>query len=291
MKKNKGLSVAQREKLAFVERLAYFHGIVNREDILNRFGISAASATNILSVYSQMAPQNLSYNIRLKGYEIGKSFKPIFDVRMLIERIPVYTMPKLHDPDDNKAIERIAALSRAIQRTQSLTITYSSASSGTSTRQIIPVAFADNYLRWHLRAYDRKREKYADFVFRRIHEVSQIERDTIQEHEHPKNDKQWHSFIDLKIKAHPHNLTDAKSFTMNKKFYGVRIRAAMAGYFLQLWNVDCSPETRLRGKEYQYALENLTEVSAVADLGLAPGYEGETQMSGTYYDEEFSLGI
>ena len=277
MKASESLSVTQMERLEFVELLAYFHGIVNREDIKNRFGISAASATNILSMYSQMAPQNLSYNIRLKSYEISKSFKSIFDVRMLIERIPVYTMPKLHNPADNNAIERIAVLSRAIQRTQSLTITYSSVSGGISTRQIIPVAFADNWLRWHLRAYDRKREKYVDFVFIRIHEVHQIEGDTIQEHEHPKNDKQWHSFIDLRIKAHPHNLADVQSFTMDNKIHCVRIRAAMAGYFLRLWNVDCSLDARLRGKEYQYALANMAQVSGLADLGLAPGHDGETQ--------------
>ena len=265
------------EKLEFVELLAYFNGIVTREDITNRFGLSPASATNVLSVYSQLAPGNLTYNVRLKRYEIGTPFRPIFDVRMMIERIPVYSMPKLHKPADSDAIERIAVISRAIQRIQSLTITYSSAASGTNTRQIIPVAFADNWLRLHLRAYDRKRETYVDFVFRRIQEAHSIEGDTIQEHEHPKNDKQWHSFIDLKIKAHPHNLADAQSFAMGADNHSVEIRAAMAGYFLQLCNVDCSPDASLRGKEYQYVLSNMVEVSRVADLELAPGYDNKTQ--------------
>ncbi len=273
MKDSEEQTAAQMEKLQFVELLAYFHGAVNREDIVNRFGISKASATNVLSVYSQMAPENLRYNIHLKRYEISRVFKPVFNVRMLIERIPVYTMPKLHKPADDDAIERIALISRAIQRTQSLTITYTSASSGISTRQIIPVAFADNLLRWHLRAYDRKREKYADFVFGRIREVHLIKIDTIEHHEHPNNDKQWHSFVELKIKAHPHNLIDTRSFDMGNEIHSVRLRAAMAGYFLQLWNVDCSPDTNLRRPEYQYVLENVAEVSEVADLKLAPGYD------------------
>ena len=275
--RTKDLPDAQKEKLEFVEHLAYFNGVVNRDDITNRFGISAASATNILSMYNRMAPQNLSYNIRLKRYEIGKAFKRIFDIRMSLGRIPVYTMPKLYNPGGSDAIERIAVISRAIQRTESLTITYSSASGGTSTREIIPVAFANNWLRWHLRAYDRKREKYVDFVFRRIHEAHPIEGDTIQEHEHPKNDTQWHSFIDLKIKAHPHNLADVQSFAMGADSDSVEIRAAMAGYFLQLWNVDCSPDASLRGKEYQYVLANMTEVAKVADLELAPGHDGGMQ--------------
>lgn len=273
----KKLPAAQKERLEFVELLAYFNGTVSRDEIMNRFGISAASATNILSKYSQMAPENLSYNVRLKRYEIGKSFKPVFNVRMWMERIPVYTMPQLYKPADNAEIERIALISRAIQRTQSLTITYASASSGRSSRQIVPVAFADNLLRWHLRAYDRKRERYIDFVFRRILKVNPIEGDTIQEHEHPKNDKQWHSFIDLRIKAHPHNLADVQAFSMGTDIPSVRIRAAMAGYFLQLWNVDCSPDARLKEKEYQYVLANVADVAKVADLELAPGYNGKIQ--------------
>ena len=64
---------------------------------------------------------------------------------------------------------------------------------------------------------------------------------------------------------------------MGTDIHSVRIRAAMAGYFLQLWNVDCSLDVSLEGKEYQYVLANVAEVAKVADLGLAPGYNGETQ--------------
>ncbi len=127
-----------------------------------------------------------------------------------------------------------------------------------------------------MRAYDRKREKYVDFVFARIRKVNLIKHDAIEHHEHPDNDKQWHSFVELKIKAHPHNLVDTQSFDMGNDIHCVRMRAAMAGYFLKLWNVDCSQDASLRGKEYQYMLENMTEVSEVADLELAPGYARET---------------
>ena len=51
MKESEEQAVAQMEKLQFVELLLYFHGSVNREDIINRFGISKASATNLLSAY------------------------------------------------------------------------------------------------------------------------------------------------------------------------------------------------------------------------------------------------
>ena len=270
MKKNENLTTKQKIKLEFIELLAYFYGFVNREDIMKKFNMSAASATNMLSKYNQIAPHNLNYNIHFKSYEISNSFKPIFNVRMLFERIPVYTIPALHKPIDADGIERIAIISRAIQRVHSLRMTYFSVSSGMSTREIIPVAFANTQLKWYLRAYDRKRKQYTDFVFRRISKVKQIEGDIIKEHERPNNDKKWHLFIDLKIKAHPHNVADAD--TLNTKSYNVRIRATMAGYFLQLWNIDCSSNASLKGKKYQYILENIEEVSKLTDLKLAPGY-------------------
>ena len=99
-------NIVLMERLQFVELLAYFHGAVNREDLVNRFGISTASATNVLSAYNQMAPENLRYNIRLKRYEISSSFRPVFNVRILLERVPVYTMPKMQKPADDEVIEK-----------------------------------------------------------------------------------------------------------------------------------------------------------------------------------------
>ncbi len=260
------------KKLKFIESLVYFHGIINREDIMKKFNVSAASATNILSKYNQIAPKNLDYNIHLKSYEMSKTFNPIFNMQMFLERIPVYTIPTLNKQIDIDEIDRIAIISRAIQKTQSLEITYASLShSAVPKRQIVPVAFANTQLRWHLRAYDRKRNRYADFVFRRILKVKPIKKDIIKEHEHPNNDKQWHLFIDLKIKKHPHKVKNSNIIHSNT--HNIKIRAAMAGYFLQLWNVDCSANARLRGPQYQYALENVKKVSQSADLKLAPGYK------------------
>ena len=274
MKQNKNIT----KKLKFIESLVYFHGIINREDIIKKFNVSAASATNILSKYNQIAPKNMNYNIRLKRYEISNSFKPIFNnIRMLFERIPVYTLPSLYGSITNNEIKNIAIISRAIQKTQSLEINYVSLSnSKVSKRQIVPVAFANTHLRWHLRAYDRKRNRYADFVFRRILKVKPIKKDIIQEHEHPNNDKQWHLFIDLKIKKHPHNVKNSN--IINPNTHNIKIRSAMVRYFLQLWNVDCSANARLRGLQYQYALENIKKVSQSADLKLAPGYEKQKQI-------------
>ena len=272
MTKNENL----QERLKFIEFLVYFYGTINREDVVNKFNISPVSATNVLSEYIRKAPENLNYNVRLKCYEMSKSFKPIFNIRILSELIPMYTIPSLHDPLDNDDLKKIATISRAIQRIKVLQITYSSMSrsSGKSKKHIIPVAFANNLLQLHLRAYDRQKKRYVDFVFRRILTVNLIENDTVFEHEHPQKDQQWYSFVNLEIKSHPYNMITDRTVNI-KKIRNVKVRSAMVGYFLQLWNVDCSPNAELRGRRYQYILKNIKQVSKLADLSLAPGYKYE----------------
>lgn len=277
MSGNEEQTVARIERLRFIELLLYFNGSVNRDDLINRFGISKASASNLLSAYSQLAPNNLAYNVRLKRYEIDREFRAVFDGRIPTDRVPVYTMPKIYDVTESEIVEKIARISRAIQATRSLSIEYSSASSGQSKREVVPVAFGDNLLRWHLRAFDRKRQQYADFVLHRIHNVKELSEDQIQSHEHPNRDKQWHTFIELKLQFHTDNLEDVASFSFGGDTLIVTLRAAMAGYFLQLWNVDCSPDRQLRGKQFQYFLANLSDVSRVANLTLAPGFSKNTQ--------------
>ena len=265
-------TVARIERLRFIESLLYFGGSVNRDDLINRFGISKASASNLLSAYGQLAPNNLTYNVRQKRYEIAPSFKAVFNGRIPTERVPVYTVPKLYEPIRDKDIERIAMISRAIQAGKPLSIVYASASSGRSKREIVPVAFGDNLLRWHLRAFDRNRQRFSDFVLHRVSDVAELYGDQIQPFEHPNSDTRWHTFVELKIRVHAENLDDASSFAPDCGIFRVKLRAAMAGYFLQLWNVDCSDKGKLRGKQYQYLLDNLAEVAEVADLTLAPGY-------------------
>ncbi|MDE0679408.1 MAG: WYL domain-containing protein [Gammaproteobacteria bacterium] len=270
-------TVARVERLRFIELLLYFGGSVNREDLTNRFGISKASASNLLSAYGQLAPHNLTYNVRKKRYEIASTFKAVFSGRLPTDRVPIYTIPKLYEPTSDQEVEKIALISRAIQAERPLSIVYSSASSGRTKREIVPVALGDNLLRWHLRAFDRKRQRFSDFVLHRIADVMELDDDSIHPYEHPNRDTQWHAIVELKLRFHSENLEDASSFATDGAIISIKLRAAMAGYFLQLWNVDCSEQGQLKGRQYQYLLENLAEISEVADLTLAPGYSASNQ--------------
>ncbi|BBQ24756.1 hypothetical protein WP2W18C05_09720 [Aeromonas sp. WP2-W18-CRE-05] len=52
----------------------------------------------------------------------------------------------------------------------------------------------------------------------------------------------------------------------------VQVRAALAGYLLNYWNVDCSPEHNLPAERHPLALNNQATLYGVENLMLAPGY-------------------
>jgi hypothetical protein len=52
----------------------------------------------------------------------------------------------------------------------------------------------------------------------------------------------------------------------------VRARAAMAGYLLRRWNVDCTEDHSLKGGEHHLWLRNRQALYGVTNLVLAPGY-------------------
>src|SRR3546814_4695634 len=58
----------QRERLFYIDFLAFFTGQVTRKDLVERFGISEPAATKDLSLYSDLAPNMLRYDLRQKRY-------------------------------------------------------------------------------------------------------------------------------------------------------------------------------------------------------------------------------
>ena len=58
----------QRERLFSIDFLAFFVGLVARKDLVTRFGISEPAATKDLSLYAEMAPTMLAYDLRQRCY-------------------------------------------------------------------------------------------------------------------------------------------------------------------------------------------------------------------------------
>ena len=82
IKRVEDLSLAQRERLAYIDFLLYFFGDIGRPDLIERFGVAPAGATRDLALYREIAPQNIEFDGSNKIYRIGKAFSPIFEHAM-----------------------------------------------------------------------------------------------------------------------------------------------------------------------------------------------------------------
>ncbi|MCW8885654.1 MAG: WYL domain-containing protein, partial [Motiliproteus sp.] len=155
-------------------------------------------------------------------------------------------------------------------------ISYRSLSSGETRRQIVPFALVDNGLRWHIRAYDRRRKRFTDFVLTRLSKPKLLLDEKVSEGEEEFNDDQWNTKVCLELIPHPaikYKETIENDYNMKNGVLKVNVRAALAGYVLRRWNVDCSPDHSLTGNEYHLALKNRDSLDGSVDtMTLAPGF-------------------
>ena len=173
------------------------------------------------------------------------------------------------------ALPILAAVTRAIHQRQVLRVRYHSVKRGATERQIVPHALVDSGLRWHVRAYDRGSNEFRDLVISRIESATVIRSTTITKEERPDCDDQWTRMLALDLIPHPKQQRPeiiAHDFGMKSGVLTVRVRAAVAGYVLQLWNVDCSPKQTLDPTVYRLALKDPLQVYGVKSAEIAPGY-------------------
>lgn len=282
------IAQAQRERLFHIEFRAGFLGAISRSDIMHRFGVKEAAATRDLALYRSLAPTNLLYRGDRKIYVRGAAFRPLFDhdplqtltaiadgfgddtIAAMGPYVPTERPLRLNQPD----IAVIAAVSLAIAQQRLLTIRYRSLSSGVSERLVAPFALVDSGVRWHARAFDRHRDRFADFVLTRI-EAATLSDEARADAEGWQEDDQWTRRVVLRLRPHPglaHPEAVAMDYAMEDGEAAVRVRAAVAGYLLHHFDVDCSPDHRLSPARHHLWLANAAELVGVANLAIAPGY-------------------
>jgi hypothetical protein len=88
---------------------------------------------------------------------------------------------------------------------------------------------------------------------------------------------QWNRIAEIELVPHPANVqhpdTIEAEYGMENGTLRMRVRAAMAGYLMRRWNVDCTEDHSLKGAEYHLWLRNRQALYGVTNLVLAPGYE------------------
>lgn len=291
-----GVSQAQRERLAFLELRAYFTGELRRSDIESRFGVKPAAASRDLSYYREIAPDNLAYDAVTRCYRPTDRFKPVYEFRServlawllngfgdglelgLRQAAPCEGPGQLIQPD----MGILATITRSLCAKRPVRINYLSLSSGAKRRDIVPVALADNGLRWHVRSFDRERQRFSDFVLTRITRAQELD-GTADEHELLGADEQWARIVDMELVPHPGarwpKAIEA-DYAMSDGVLRIKTRAALAGYVLRRWSVDSSPDHRMDPSSHHLWLRNTPTLYGVESAALAPGAAAVSEAKG-----------
>jgi hypothetical protein len=284
------LSKLQIERLKFIEFRAYFLGEIKRSDIMDYFGVGSAAATRDLALYRMHSKDGILLDQKSKVYEPASNFRPIFN-HSIDQVLNALSQGYNETTDKSKSLllsetprvlsrpslEILAPISRAIYRKKPVSISYYSFSSGFTQREIVPFALINNGHRWHVRAFDRKRNTFLDFVLTRIKEPLLLENSKVFDHELCQEDDYWSRLVKLELVPHPgRTLKDQRiiemDYEMEDGVVNVQVRAAIAGYLLRQWSVDCSIDHHLSGEEHRLWLKNHPILYGIDSARLAPGY-------------------
>jgi hypothetical protein len=283
------INYAQRERLAFIDFCLQFFGQISRADLVNHFKTGLASCSRDLTLYREVAPNNLNLKHETKQYYRTSVFSPVF------EHNPEATLNSLCrgfgdgfsngiTPSDvcidatrliHPSSDVIATIMRAINNRQAISCDYVSLSSGETKRTIVPHSLANNGQRWHVRAYDKQNKAFRDFVCTRIQNVTEIVKPiaTIQGRGF---DKQWNNIHKITLVPHP-SIKNFKAIELDYSMVAgkveLNVREALLGYLMRQWNVDCSLDASLKGGGHHLWLSNINNLKKLDCLFLAPGFK------------------
>jgi hypothetical protein len=276
-----------RQRLQYIEIMAYYTGVVTRSDVARAFGISDAAATKDLKLYGDLAPENLLYRHNVFGFVPNDAFKPLFAdltpasvLPMIATNLaatsgpygdePIYgiSVDSLPLPTRLPDKEVLAQIIRAIKNRNKLQVSYHSLSNRDSDQQRIlePHSLVNTGLRWHIRAYNEETYDFRDFVLSRFvdaHQLPEVAESS------PQYDDDWMEMVTLQLTPHP-RLSEAKQATLvvdyrcEGKVIEIQVRRALIAYLLQRLSVDTTADHSMNPEAYQLIILNRDEIEPFA---------------------------
>lgn len=264
----------QRERLFYIDFLAFFIGQVSRKDLVSRFGISEPAATKDLSLYAELAPTMLEYDLRQRCYVYSNGV-PLFP--HLVDQA-LYSLSGeraiAFDPEHAKRlpssvqisikrkvpIELVASLTRAMYQRKQIAANYVSLDSGAVDRILSPVALVHDGARWHVRCFDNTKSVFRDCNLARFNTAVECGNSEVS----IDLDPEWTTEVIVKLlphpKAeHPETIRFDYDIAADQAKY-VPLRLCLVPYFLRHWHVDTTPTGTKNPKEHQLFLQNRQEL-------------------------------
>ncbi len=287
------LKWANRQRLQYIEMMAFYTGVVSRSDVAKTFGLSDAAATKDLNLYNQIAPDNLIYRHAVFGFIPSEYFQAIIadlspevalpmiasnltmvggaQPQHLVYGIPVEPLPLPTRLPDK---EILAQIIRATRHHKKLQLNYLSLSDrhvdepAVEAKRIIePHALVNTGLRWHVRAYNEETFDFRDFVLSRISDATVLDTDAESSAEF---DDSWVEFVSVKLMPHP-KLNERKrkslllDYAADDGIIELQVRGALLAYLLQRLSVDTSEDFSMNPNAYQLVIVNRDEIEPFAE--------------------------
>lgn len=182
-----------------------------------------AAVTRDITLYRELAPANLDFD------GIGKVYKPSAEFVPLFEHSPQRVLTALSQgfgdggsghlmsmlpseypiPLSLPVMSVLAPVTRAINLKKPLRLTYYSVTNGGGVREIVPLALVNSGARWHVRAFDRKRNRFLDLVPTRMEHPVVLEESPVAREKTAEFDAQWSRIMELDLVVHPdHKMPD-----------------------------------------------------------------------------------
>ncbi|MFT3990790.1 MAG: WYL domain-containing protein [Luteolibacter sp.] len=253
---------AVRERWMFIERLAWWRGVVNRGDVREIFGISAAQVSADLQGYQELNPVALAYNVRSKRYEALPGMACVMHAPRIEEAVRLFLGEEVmggvcggsavaearvdvFQPLVRRAGEQVERrVFLALDQGRRLTIKYWSVNGGKSSlREIAPRALGHDGYRWHVRAWCFVNAAYRDFNLSRIEAAEWPGEIFVPE----VADVEWETFEVLRLQANSQLSKERRKameldYGMVNGVLEVRIRRAMRRYFFEHWRIPVEEE-------------------------------------------------
>jgi hypothetical protein len=265
------------QRLEFIEFRLFWEGGINRSDLTQQFGISVPQASNDLRRYEECAPGNLVYDKSQKRYLASAAFGPRFlstdadqylnrlrgVTDRMIEPVDVWfsqipaaeSMPLPHRRIDVSVLRTVL---NAIRRHRSVRVLYQSMNAERPEplwRWISPHAFANDGLRWHVRAFCHLDQRFKDFLLSRC---IGADGDEAQEASGT-SDKNWHKCFSVVLVPNPLLSVNqqeivAQDYCMEGGRIAISIRRSFLYYFRKRLRLDVA-----------HVLDNVRETPVVVE--------------------------
>ena len=286
---------ATRQRLQYIEVMAFYSSVVTRSDVAKAFGISDAAATKDLKLYGDLAPSNLVYNHSVFGFVPSPSFSAVFADLAPAAALPTIAanLSVVGGPYGKSSIygiatealplparlpspQVVAQITRAICGRKKLRVSYRSLSERQTQdqRMIEPHALVNSGIRWHVRAYNQDTYDFRDFVLSRFTQAECLMEPAESSVQY---DDDWVEMVSLKLA--PHAKLEAQKRQSLLLDYGVdapgealievQVRRALIAYLLQRLGVDTTQDRSMNPNIYQLMLLNRDEIEPFASWAFS----------------------